>query len=95
MLTQLVYASSAARTLCPSDLDEIARERDELRRTITELKDDHTLQLAELQTELNAAQNATEDARREAVGSARRGGELSAEAAELQSCGKYVAFFFL
>ena len=27
MLTQLVYASSAARNLCPSDLDEIARER--------------------------------------------------------------------
>jgi uncharacterized protein YlxW (UPF0749 family) len=33
---------------------------------------------------LNAAQNATQDARREAVGLARRGGELSAEVAELQ-----------
>jgi chromosome segregation ATPase len=63
---------------------EIAHERDELRRTITELKDEHTLQLAELQTELNAAQNATEDAHREAVGLAHHGGAVGAEAAELQ-----------
>ena len=64
--------------------DEIARERDELRRSLAELKDDHTLQLAELQTELNAAQNSTEDARREAVALAQRGGAAGAEVAELQ-----------
>ena len=64
--------------------DEIARERDELRRAMAELKDEHTLQLAELQTELNAAQNATDYAHRDAVGLARRGGEVSAEVAELQ-----------
>ena len=64
--------------------DEIARERDELRRTITELKDEHTLQLAELQTELNAAQKFTADARREAVGLAHQGDAVGVEAAELQ-----------
>ena len=64
--------------------DEIARERDELRRALTNLKDEHTLQLAELQTELNAAQNGTEDARREAVALAQRGGAAGAEVSELQ-----------
>ena len=42
------------------------------------------MQLSEVQAELHAAQNATEDARREAAGLAQRGGVVGAEVAELE-----------